>query len=97
MLDRTGTYAGRALPLDTGGGVCVRTEKVGNFHVSGNSVRYGRFRGTIDANNGLQMVNGEQWIVGQFDGATFTGHLALPPGINTLGCTYMLSLARVGP
>ena len=29
--------------------VCVQSEKVGNFFVRGNSVRYGRFRGRIDA------------------------------------------------
>jgi hypothetical protein len=96
-INRSGSYAGTAVPLDTGGGICVQSEKVGNFFVRGNSVRYGRFRGRIDANNGLQMINGNQWIVGQFDGATFHGQLDLPGGLNFSGCTYMLSLERVGP
>jgi hypothetical protein len=97
MVDRTGSYAGTAVPLDTGGGICIQSAKVGNFFVRGNSVRYGRFRGRIDANNGLQMVNGQQWIIGQFDGATFHGQLDLPGGFNSSGCTYMLSLERIGP
>jgi hypothetical protein len=97
MVNRTGSYAGTAVPLETGGGLCIQTEKVGNFHVRGNSVRYGRFRGRIDANNGLQMVNGNQWIIGQFEGATFHGQLDLPGGFNNPGCTFMLSLERVGP
>jgi hypothetical protein len=95
-LDRSGNYAGTALPLDTGGGICLQTQKVANFIVRGNSVRYGRFRGRIDANNGLQMVNGNQWIVGQFEGATFHGQLDLPGGFNFSGCTYGLNLQRVG-
>jgi hypothetical protein len=96
MTDRSGKYAGTAVPLDTGGGICLQTQQVGNFFVRGNSVRYGRFRGTIDANNGLQMVNGNQWIIGQFEGATFHGQLSLTGGFNFSGCTYMFSLQRVG-
>src|SRR5262245_35024661 len=97
MGDRTGRYAGTAVPLNTGGGTCLETQKVDNFVVRGNSVRYGPFRGRIDANNGLQMVNGNEWIVGQFDGATFRGQLDLPSTFNFLGCSYMFSLERVGP
>jgi hypothetical protein len=97
MVDRTGSYGGTAVPLNTGGGICMQTDKVGDFFVHGNSVRYGRFHGRIDANNGLQMVNGNQWIVGQFEGATFHGQLDLPGGFNFSGCTYMLSLERVEP
>jgi hypothetical protein len=95
MLDRSGNYAGTAVPLDTGGGICMQSQEVGNFFVQGNSVRYGRFRGRIDANNGLQMVNGNQWIIGQFEGATFHGQLDLTGGFNFSGCTYMLSLQRM--
>jgi len=94
-VDRSGNYAGTAVPLETGGGICMQTQRVGNFFVHGNSVRYGRFRGRIDANNGLQMVKGNQWIIGQFEGATFHGQPDLPGGFNSSGCTYMLSLERV--
>jgi hypothetical protein len=97
VVDRSGSYAGTAVPLDTGGGLCLQTQKVGSFFVRGHSVRYGRFRGTIDANSGVQMVNGRQWLIGQFEGATFHGQLDLPGGFNGPGCTYMLNLERVGP
>ena len=96
MVDRSGNYVGTAVPLDTGGGICMQSQKVGNFFVRGNSVRYGRFRGRIDANDGLQMVNGNQWIIGQFEGATFHGQLDLPGRFNFGGCTYMLNLQRAG-
>ena len=96
MVDRSGSYAGTAVPLDTGGGVCLATKTVHNFIVRGDSVRYGGFRGTIDANNGLQMVYGGRWITGQFDGATFHGQFELAGAFNFEGCTYMLNLERVG-
>ena len=54
------------------------------------------FRGTIDANNGLQMVYGRDWIIGQFDGATFHGQLDLNGRFGAPGCTYKLSFQRTG-
>lgn len=96
MVSRSGWYNGTAFPLETGGGLCINTLTVSNFHVRGNGVQFGRFRGTIDANNGLQMVNGNQWIIGQFEGATFHGQLDVPRGWNAPGCTYMLTLQRTG-
>jgi hypothetical protein len=96
MVSRSGSYTGTAIPLETGGGICINTLTVSNFHVRGNAVRFGRFRGTIDANNGLQMVNGNQWIIGQFEGATFHGQFDVPRGWNAPACTYMLTLQRTG-
>jgi hypothetical protein len=95
--ERNGNYAGTAVPLNTGGGLCISNQQVGNFRVRGNSVRYGGFRGRIDPEGGLQMVYGQDWIIGQFEGATFHGQLDLNSYFGTQGCTYMLSLARVGP
>jgi hypothetical protein len=98
--DRSGSYAGTAVPLDTGGGLCITTRKVTGFTVHGKSVRFGTFRGTIDANNGVQMVGGQQWIVGQFEGAIFYGQLDMTSrgGRNAArGCSYVLTLERVGP
>ena len=94
---RSGWYTGTALPLQTYGGLCIRTLTVSDFHVQGNEVRFGRFRGTILPDNRLQMVSGQQWIVGQFDGATFHGHLNIPGALDTPGCSYMLTLRRTGP
>src|SRR5215472_18045169 len=90
MVSRSGSYAGTAVPLDTGGGVCLATKTVHNFFVRGDSVRYGGFHGTIDGNGGLQMVFADRWIIGQFDGTTFRGQFELAGGFNFSGCTYML-------
>jgi len=94
---RTGSYTGTAFPLDTGGGNCVNTLTVSNFHVHGNAVRFGGFHGTVDSDNGLQMAYGNEWVVGQFEGPTFHGQLDRPGGKETFGCTYMLTLQRTGP
>jgi hypothetical protein len=94
---RDGTYAGTATVLLTAGGQCIQNQQIGNFRVRGNAVRYGVFRGTIDPDGGLQMVHGRTWIIGQFDGATFSGQLDIPGRYGGPGCSYLLSLARVGP
>ena len=96
-VNRDGNYMGTAAPLDTGGGLCLQTRKVGNFFVRGNRVRYGGFHGTIDGDNGLQMIYGSDWIIGQFEGATFHGQLDLNGRFGALGCTYLLNLQRAGP
>jgi hypothetical protein len=96
-VNRDGNYTGTAAPMDTGGGLCLQTRKVGNFFVRGDRVRYGGFRGRIDSDSGLQMIYGSVWIVGQFDGATFHGQLDIPGRFGALGCTYLLNLQRTGP
>ncbi len=96
-VGRNGTYSGTAEPLDTGGGMCISTQAVDGFVVRGNSVHYGRFRGRIAADGGLQMVYGQNWIVGQFEGPTFHGQLDIQGGFNSFGCTYLFSLSRTGP
>src|SRR5262245_15170865 len=58
-VNRNGTYAGTAVPLDTGGGICLSNQQVGNFRVRGTAVRYGGFRGRIQPDGGLQMVYGQ--------------------------------------
>ena len=97
--DRSGTYAGNAVPLDTGGGLCITNQKVSGFTVRGKSVRYGSYRGTIDANDGVQMVAGQNWIIGQFEGPVFSGQLDTTERGRGMarGCSYLLTLQRVGP
>jgi len=95
--DRSGTYAGVAVPLNTGGGICIQNRQVTNFRVRGRSARFGGFRGTIAPDGIVEMAFGQDWIVGQFDGPTFNGHLNLNGRRTVLGCTYMLTLHRVGP
>ena len=92
--DRSGNYAGTAVPLDTGGGICIDTKQVTNFRVRGNRVSFGRFHGTIAPDGGLQMPDGQDWIVGQFEGATFHGQLNLYGRFGGPACTYMFSLER---
>jgi hypothetical protein len=95
--ERSGSYAGTAQPLDTGGGLCISTQRVTNFHVRGNAVQFGGFRGTIAADGGLQMVYGSQWIIGQFEGATFHGEMEISSRFGNPGCSFLLTLQRVGP
>ena len=94
--DRNGIYAGTAVPLETGGGLCIENQPVSGFTVRSNSVSYGGFRGRIAIDGGLQMVYGQDWIFGQFEGATFHGQLDLNGRFGAPGCTCMLSLERVG-
>src|SRR3954452_5779267 len=56
-----GVYSGSAFPLNTGGGVCIRKERISDFRVEGDSVRWRAFRGRI-RNNSLRMVHGNTWI-----------------------------------
>jgi hypothetical protein len=93
---RDGNYSGRATLLNSGGGQCGGMFTMTNFRVRGNSARFSGFRGTIDAQGGLQMAHGQDWIIGQFEGATFNGQINLSRRIGP-GCSYMISLERVGP
>jgi hypothetical protein len=93
-VSRDGTYTGSANLMVNYGNLCQETVPVVGFRVSGDRVRFGRFRGTIDSNDGLQMVSNQQWIVGQFEGATFHGQVAFWTREGP-SCTYVLSLQRI--
>jgi hypothetical protein len=95
-VSRDGSYAGTATALITGGGLCTETRNVAGFVVHGNSARFGGFRGTIAADGGVQMVYGQDWLVGQFEGATFHGQLDSLGRFGSPGCTYRLNLERTG-
>jgi hypothetical protein len=96
-VGRDGTYTGTATVLVTGGGLCRDTLTVSGFTVRGSRARFGGFRGTIAADGGLQMVYGRDWIVGQFEGASFHGQLDVLGRFDSPGCNYMLNLQRTGP
>jgi hypothetical protein len=81
----------------TGGGLCTETRNVADFFVRGSAARFGGFRGTIAPDGGVQMVYGQDWLVGQFEGATFHGQLDILGRFGSPGCTYMLNLERSGP
>jgi hypothetical protein len=91
---RDGTYAGYADVLTTAGGLCINDKPVSNFKVSGNQVRFGEWRGTIGPNGDLQMIFGNAWIAGRFQGPTFRGQLNSG---DPAGCSFALELDRVGP
>ncbi len=93
---RSGTYTGVAWPMGSSGS-CTTTREVSGFHVRGNAVRYGGLRGTIDTQKGVQMTNGQTWIYGQFEGKYFAGQMDVPGPRGGTGCTYQLSLSRIGP
>lgn len=97
IVDRDGTYAGIAEPLSTGGGLCITSTRVTGFHVQGNAVSFGGFSGTIDNRGGLQMTFARQWLIGEFVGTTFYGHLDVPANSRFgLGCSFTMKLQRVG-
>jgi hypothetical protein len=96
-VSRDGTYSGRAEVLSTGGSVCLNGMNVSNFKVRRNSVRFGQFRGTIAPDGGLQMVFRGTWIIGQFEGTTFRGQVDGRGNWDSPGCTFILTLDRVGP
>jgi hypothetical protein len=96
----SGTYAGVVEPLSTAGGDinCMSTVQIAGWYVYGNRVWFGQFRGTIDSDDGLQMVYGRDWITGQFHGATFHGWLIDDGTPNFVpGCSFMIRMQRVGP
>jgi hypothetical protein len=95
-ISRDGSYTGTATVLDTGGGLCTDARTVSGFAVRGRSARFGGFRGTIADDGALQMVYGQDWVVGQFEGAAFHGQLNIQGRFGSPGCTYLLNLERTG-
>jgi hypothetical protein len=74
---RSGTYAGVASPMGSGGS-CTATREISGFHVSAKAVQYAGLRGAIDTQNGAQMTNGRTSIYGQFEGEDFAGQMDVP-------------------
>jgi len=68
---------------------------VEDFRVRGNSVRWGLFRGRTE-NNGVQMVNGNTWVTGQFGDGRFTGQITMSGRFGAPGCSYAVTLANTG-
>jgi hypothetical protein len=95
LAGRDGDYVGTADPYVTDGGLCIRTQPVGDFHVRGDEVRFGRFDGRIERGDNLQMVYDGGWLVGQFQGGTFHGQLMTYTKPGTPACSFMVSLRRV--
>jgi hypothetical protein len=94
--ERSGTYSGIAVPLDTDGGLCISNRTVRGFRVHGRSVRWGGFHGTIAPDGGLQMVYGRTWVFGQFVGKTFQGQISTDTWVHGPGCSFMMTLEKTG-
>ncbi|MFO1026035.1 MAG: hypothetical protein U1E70_12665 [Acetobacteraceae bacterium] len=92
---RDGVYSGVAVPLNTGGGVCIDSQTIDGFRVMGDRVRWGAFRGRIRGDN-LQMVQGNTWVFGQFEGNRFSGQITMEGRLGSIGCTFMVTLAKTG-
>ena len=93
---RDGAYAGTADPFVTDGGLCGQTLRIEGFQVVGDRVRFDRFHGRIDREDGLQMAYGNEWLIGQFYGATFHGQLMTYAVHGRPACSFIISLERVG-
>jgi hypothetical protein len=86
-----GLYAGEMQVLNSAGARCAQFHRTEGFRVSGRSVAYGAFRGRITDNGSLQMIYGQNWVVGQFGPGLFRGTITyqVPP------CRYAMLLRRV--
>ncbi len=85
-----GVYAGHAQALFSAGAQCSGYRTATDFRVEGRRVRFGPFNGTIGPEGGLQMIYGQNRIVGQFDDGRFSGVITyqVPP------CSYAILLKR---
>ena len=91
---RDGYYRGTSSVMFSGGGRCMGTQQVSGFRVHGDRVDFNGFHGRIDANNGVQMHHGLDWLVGQFEGSVFVGQLEIGKWSSKPSCVYMLRLER---
>jgi hypothetical protein len=81
-LPPSGTFVG------VGRTLCENPLRINNFIVSGDTVTFGRFRGTIRPDGTLEMQAGGSFVYGKFNGSHFDGRFWAPPPT----CTYQLSL-----
>ena len=92
-----GSYSGVSKVLFSGAGRCMGSQKIVGFEVRGHRAKWAGFRGTVDANGGVQMHYGQQWLTGQFEGGRFAGQLEIGAWSSRPSCVYTLTLTRVGP
>lgn len=85
-----GVYAGPAQVLNSAGAQCPEYRHAVGFSVSGRAVTFGAFQGMIGEQGGLQMIYGQDTIVGHFEGNFFRGVVTyqVPP------CSYAMRLLR---
>ncbi len=87
-----GVFHGVGLLNGSPGSGCRAQIDIRNFVVSGRTVRYRGFRGTIGPGPYLEMQAGNAFIYGYFDGGRFLGHYWRPGPT----CTYDFVLEHAG-
>jgi hypothetical protein len=92
-----GSYTGSMAVLVSNGNQCQNSTPVHGFRVTGNRVRFGGFRGTIQPDGSLQMTYGDIWIIGRFEATSFKGQANFPGPFDGPGCAYLMNLQRTGP
>lgn len=86
-----GHYSGEMFLSRNPGGRCDPRVPVTGMTVANNHVRFGRFGGgAIDPGGTVQMVEGNAWITGRFDGRQFIGDFVPPMP----ACAYRMVLNR---
>ena len=90
-----GTYSGDAVIDDPAlpGPACQSSIHMIDFQVVGNQVHFGGFNGPIRDDGSVELVAGQSWIYGRFEGNALVGSLIIPP---TSLCRYHFSLTRGG-
>ena len=84
----SGPYRGEGVALNDPGGACAQRQTVENWTVSGDTTRFGRFRGKIQPDGSLAMQAGPARVTGKYAGSHFTGTLVRPQP----SCAYAITL-----
>jgi hypothetical protein len=86
---RSGPYAGAGTATNDPLGECSSPIKIKNWFVSGSSVQFGAFQGTIQPDGSLAMQARQTYITGRFSGSRFDGRVWQGIGV---GCQYLISV-----
>jgi hypothetical protein len=89
---RSGEYAGTGTARNDPLGECRSPIRITNWVVSGSSVRFGAFTGTIQPDGSLDMQVRSTYISGRFAGSFFQGTVWQRIGA---GCHYSISVQPV--
>lgn len=90
----SGSYAGWASMINAQPGRCAADMRITNFRVTGDQVRFGRFRGRVAPDGRLQLVEGQNTIVGGFRDGHFEGQMSFAASDQAVGCVYLMTLDR---
>ena len=70
-----GLYVGNAVSMRQASVGCPGQITLKNFRVEDNEVRFGGFRGAIEADGSVQLTNRGVWLTGRFSGNEFRGEV----------------------